>query len=148
MQQDRMDHAEAVVVLKKLYAAKRSGFGAEDCDQSDNLTYGELTPNGMRSLVKAARFTESDVFADLGSGTGKLLVYAALRWLHTLKFSLRVVAYLQGDFLWRRVTPLSARGSGMALQDEPTHALLLLHNRCWLTLKSPPQMQAGVLHRG
>jgi hypothetical protein len=74
-----MDHSQAVHVLRRLYSNKRSGFAHEEENRSDNLTYGELTVTGMRSLLKASNLTNEDVFTDLGSGTGKLLVYVALR---------------------------------------------------------------------
>ena len=72
-------HSQAVDIIKGLYSRKRSGFGAEEGIRDDNLTYGELTFDGMASMVKNVGLTPDDVFVDLGSGTGKLLVYVAIR---------------------------------------------------------------------
>ena len=46
--------------------------GGEDL----TLTYGEITPDGFRTLAQRLRLGASDVFADLGSGHGKAVVQA------------------------------------------------------------------------
>ena len=46
--------------------------------QRGSLTYGELTPAGVRKLLDYLRLTDRDVFYDLGSGTGKVVLQAAM----------------------------------------------------------------------
>ncbi|MBF0312790.1 MAG: hypothetical protein HQK50_16755 [Oligoflexia bacterium] len=43
-----------------------------------NTTYGEITYNGAQKLFQRLNLTEHDVFYDLGSGVGKLVVQAFL----------------------------------------------------------------------
>lgn len=40
--------------------------------------YGELTPVGTRQLIAATRLAADDVFVDLGSGVGKVVLQVAL----------------------------------------------------------------------
>ncbi len=46
--------------------------------QRGSLTYGELTPAGVRKLLDYLQLTERDVFYDLGAGTGKVVMQAAM----------------------------------------------------------------------
>jgi len=48
-------------------------------DHSKNLLTGEVTYDGMENLYAALKLRPDDVFYDLGSGTGKLVLYVALR---------------------------------------------------------------------
>ncbi len=41
--------------------------------------YGELTPAGVTQLIRATRLTPDDVFVDLGSGTGKIVLQIAMQ---------------------------------------------------------------------
>jgi len=41
-------------------------------------TYGELTPRGVQRLLNVLQFKESDVFCDLGSGVGKVVLQVAM----------------------------------------------------------------------
>ena len=43
------------------------------------MTYGEMTWKGMRTLHDALRLLDDDVVYDLGSGVGKFVLYTALR---------------------------------------------------------------------
>lgn len=55
-----------------------------DFDGFEPMTYGEITPNGARTVARALRidslYIAPVVFADLGSGVGKLVVQAYLEW--------------------------------------------------------------------
>lgn len=55
-----------------------------DTDGFEPMTYGEITPNGARTVARALRIDSIHippvVFADLGSGVGKLVVQAYLEW--------------------------------------------------------------------
>mmetsp|Transcript_11557 Transcript_11557/g.24322 ORF Transcript_11557/g.24322 Transcript_11557/m.24322 type:complete len:293 (+) Transcript_11557:138-1016(+) len=75
-------HNTAVNCLQKVYRNVNSGFGndfAADCVDPGNLQYGEVTYTGMEALYTALRLKRGDVFYDLGSGVGKLVLYVALR---------------------------------------------------------------------
>ena len=85
-------HRQAVeAALRQTYRA-RSGFCTDSpAAPSDttlvapkHTTYGEVTPVGARQLASALGLLnstrEAHVFADLGSGTGKLVVQAFLEW--------------------------------------------------------------------
>lgn len=95
-------------------------------------TYGEMLPEGIDQLIKTIKVRKSDVFYDLGSGTGRfcLQVYLtkrikcvgieyvkkrhqdALKFLHALKTHHDTgdkVVFLQGDFFkkpWHDATIL------------------------------------------
>lgn len=75
-------HAAAVTRLMSVYGKSATGFGndfaTEGVDQS-NLQYGEITYAGMEALYPALQLSPGDVFYDLGSGIGKLVLYVALR---------------------------------------------------------------------
>ena len=49
-------------------------------DSGGDQAYGELTIRGMRELQPKLRPRADDVFYDLGSGTGRAVVQAALEW--------------------------------------------------------------------
>lgn len=79
-------HVDAVAYLHEVYDKHGTGFGRdrlyEDCNSTldpNNLQYGEVTLDGMEPLHDALRLKHDDVLYDLGSGTGKLVLYTALR---------------------------------------------------------------------
>lgn len=47
-------------------------------DAGGNPTYGEITFEGLTTLLRDLKLTEKDVFYDLGSGVGKVCVQVAL----------------------------------------------------------------------
>jgi SAM-dependent methyltransferase len=47
-------------------------------DYGENLTYGEVSPESMSQLLTAIQAKPGEVFYDLGAGTGKGVMYAAL----------------------------------------------------------------------
>ena len=49
-------------------------------DSGGHEAYGEITIRGMRELEPRLGPREGDVFYDLGSGTGKAVIQAALEW--------------------------------------------------------------------
>lgn len=61
-----------------------SGFGITDeerkkvNDAGGDATYGEITFDGLATLLKELQLTDKDVFYDLGSGVGKVVVQVAL----------------------------------------------------------------------
>lgn len=72
------------VAVGRFYAGI-SGFGTTGTAPSGRAlryarshTYGELTPAGTRQLIAATRLGEGDVFVDLGSGVGKVVLQIAL----------------------------------------------------------------------
>ena len=70
------------VAINKLYRDV-DGWGATDADNrqfNGNLasTYGELTPLGVQRLLNCLQFNENDVFYDLGSGVGKVVLQVAM----------------------------------------------------------------------
>jgi len=74
-------HSAVVQHLQAIYEPVGSGFGndhSDNVDQSD-MQYGEVTYAGMKSLYDSFQIGQKDVFYDLGSGTGKLVLYVALR---------------------------------------------------------------------
>lgn len=75
-------HSTTVAYLKEAYAKIGTGFGNDHCPsnvEAGNLQYGEVTYAGMEPLYQALRCGPDDVFYDLGSGTGKMVLYVALR---------------------------------------------------------------------
>mmetsp|Transcript_147622 Transcript_147622/g.257467 ORF Transcript_147622/g.257467 Transcript_147622/m.257467 type:complete len:332 (+) Transcript_147622:153-1148(+) len=75
-------HEIVIDYLTAVYSGAGSGFCSEvvprDVDSS-NLHYGEVTYAGMENLYRALRLGRGDVFYDLGSGVGKMVLYVALR---------------------------------------------------------------------
>jgi SAM-dependent methyltransferase len=72
-----------MTLFERLYAAvdgKAISHAArnksEAVDQS--LTYGEIVPDSFRALIDEAKPQPGEVFYDLGSGTGKPVILAAL----------------------------------------------------------------------
>lgn len=78
-------HLVAVKYLNSAYLGGGSGYGGDHtCDSAgnldmNNLGYGEISVSGMEALYSALKIVSGDVFYDLGSGTGKLVLYVALR---------------------------------------------------------------------
>jgi len=79
-------HAVAVAHCCRVYDGSGTGFGSDHlCESSEgridpgNLQYGEVTYAGMEAVYNALNLKQGDVFFDLGSGTGKLVLYVALR---------------------------------------------------------------------
>lgn len=77
-------HGDIVSVLKNIYKDGKTGFGYEtvpdNCQvDSQNMQYGEINYAGMEHLYAALQVVPGDVFYDLGSGTGKLVLYVALK---------------------------------------------------------------------
>ncbi|CAE8670846.1 unnamed protein product [Polarella glacialis] len=78
-------HAAAVKFLKSAYLQGKSGYGGDHvCESANgleatNLGYGEVAVSGMETLYSVLNISAGDVFYDLGSGTGKLPLYVALR---------------------------------------------------------------------
>eukprot|EP00747_Dinoflagellata_sp_TGD_P067488 gnl/TRDRNA2_/TRDRNA2_155294_c0_seq1.p1 gnl/TRDRNA2_/TRDRNA2_155294_c0~~gnl/TRDRNA2_/TRDRNA2_155294_c0_seq1.p1 ORF type:complete len:365 (+),score=42.50 gnl/TRDRNA2_/TRDRNA2_155294_c0_seq1:45-1139(+) len=78
----RNSHDTAVSFLKSAYKDVPTGFGGDFTTEhvdSMNMQYGEVTYAGMESLYGALKLVPGDVFYDLGSGVGKLVLYVALR---------------------------------------------------------------------
>ena len=85
-------HRQAVETALRATYRHRSGFCTDSSAASEaatpvaprHTTYGEVTPVGARQLAGALGLLngtrEAHVFADLGSGTGKLVVQAFLEW--------------------------------------------------------------------
>eukprot|EP00746_Dinoflagellata_sp_MGD_P154630 gnl/MRDRNA2_/MRDRNA2_84939_c0_seq1.p1 gnl/MRDRNA2_/MRDRNA2_84939_c0~~gnl/MRDRNA2_/MRDRNA2_84939_c0_seq1.p1 ORF type:complete len:358 (-),score=32.37 gnl/MRDRNA2_/MRDRNA2_84939_c0_seq1:740-1813(-) len=77
-------HEVVLSYLRTVYQNASRGFGTDHvfpgaCLEAGNLQYGEIMYQGMNMLYQAIPFEEEDVFYDLGSGTGKLTLYIALR---------------------------------------------------------------------
>lgn len=77
-------HENVVAHLTRLYSKSATGFGSDYACCNDaidvcNMQYGEVTYAGMEPLYAALRLKHDDVFYDLGSGVGKLVLYVALR---------------------------------------------------------------------
>jgi hypothetical protein len=53
------------------------GPGGRRLRRGTALVYGELTPTGIDQLAAAAKLTADDVFVDLGSGTGRIVIQIA-----------------------------------------------------------------------
>ena len=78
-----MDLAHAQQIFEQLY----SGFSGYDIARSEKermgrqeaaTTYGEVIPTAFYDVMLAAEPKEGEVFFDLGSGTGKATILAAL----------------------------------------------------------------------
>jgi len=72
------------VAIKRFYDGI-SGFGASGAGPDGRAlrpararVYGELTSVGVRQLIRATRLSADDVFVDLGSGVGKVVLQVAL----------------------------------------------------------------------
>jgi hypothetical protein len=79
-----LPHGEACKKMATWYKNLKDGWSAP-LDQSkkspnllDNTLYGEITYTGMKYLAKEVKFNSLDVFYDLGSGVGKLVIYLYL----------------------------------------------------------------------
>lgn len=71
-------------IIRRCYM-KLSGYGIPRIERefielvhSSAETYGELQYTGVRSLIKHSNIGESDVFYDLGSGIGKVVLQIAI----------------------------------------------------------------------
>jgi len=60
------------------FAADGAGPDGRKLRPSRARVYGELTPVGTRKLIAATRLSADDVFVDLGSGVGKVVLQVAL----------------------------------------------------------------------
>lgn len=77
-----LPHAKTVNFLQNVYEGCATGFGTDHTDdnvEQGNLQYGEITYAGMDPLFNALKLEPDDVFYDLGCGTGKLVLYVAIR---------------------------------------------------------------------
>lgn len=59
------------------YSLSNEGKARIHRDNDPSLTYGECTPAGVGAILAAVNPKPGEVFYDLGSGTGKMLIYAA-----------------------------------------------------------------------
>ena len=59
------------------YSLSALGKIAIDREDDPALTYGECTPETVEQILSLTGAGEGDVLCDLGSGTGKLVIYAA-----------------------------------------------------------------------
>lgn len=59
------------------YSLSAVGKAAIGRDSDPALTYGECTPEAVENILILAGARPGEVFYDLGSGTGKMVVYAA-----------------------------------------------------------------------
>ncbi len=59
------------------YTLSSEGKTRINRDADPALTYGECTPEGVGAMLAAVDPQPGEVMVDLGSGTGKMLVYAA-----------------------------------------------------------------------
>lgn len=80
----RPEVSEKLDTLKSLYDGLRSGFAIPEeekqciSDAEGIKAYGEILPAASLALLEAADLGPRDVFVDLGSGTGKVVILAAL----------------------------------------------------------------------
>lgn len=70
------------------YSLSAAGKAAINRESDPALTYGECTPEAVEHIMAVTDAKPGDVFYDLGSGTGKMVVYAA--FLMALKKSVGV----------------------------------------------------------
>ncbi len=59
------------------YNLSSIGKAAIGREADPSLTYGEVTPEAVAHILAVTGAKEGEVFYDLGSGTGKMVVYAA-----------------------------------------------------------------------
>ncbi|NOS67709.1 MAG: SAM-dependent methyltransferase [Candidatus Peribacteraceae bacterium] len=59
------------------YSLSASGKAAIDREADPALTYGECTPEAVEHILSITGAKPGEVFYDLGSGTGKMVVFAA-----------------------------------------------------------------------
>lgn len=118
-------HSSAVAHLKEAYKTIGTGFGNDHCPSNvevGNLQYGEVTYAGMEPLYEALRCGPDDVFYDLGSGTGKMVLYVALRGEAANSVGLEVgerrhrLAQMAGDCITRKV---EGNDEGQSPSEEP-----------------------------
>eukprot|EP00930_Biecheleria_cincta_P048592 TRINITY_DN33880_c0_g1_i1.p1 TRINITY_DN33880_c0_g1~~TRINITY_DN33880_c0_g1_i1.p1 ORF type:complete len:287 (-),score=39.70 TRINITY_DN33880_c0_g1_i1:52-912(-) len=80
----RPDVSEKLDTLQSVYDGLRSGYAIPEeekqciSDAEGIKAYGEILPAASLALLMAADLRPKDVFVDLGSGTGKVVVLAAL----------------------------------------------------------------------
>lgn len=80
----RPDLTEKLDTLKSLYDGLRHGYSIPEeerqciSDAEGIQAYGEILPAASLALLIAADLGPADVFVDLGSGTGKVVILAAL----------------------------------------------------------------------
>jgi hypothetical protein len=71
-------------IIRALYRGEDDGYGISKdekkaiSESGGNATYGELTPRGFSKLLRKLDPKPSDVFYDLGSGTGKVVLQMAM----------------------------------------------------------------------
>lgn len=80
-QRNTNSHQNVLSYIKFIYNGFATGFATDHAPGLDvgNLQYGEVTNEGMESLHSSLQLNDRDVFYDLGSGVGKLVLYFALR---------------------------------------------------------------------
>jgi hypothetical protein len=84
MSTTRRDPDDARAVLRRIYRDEH-GYELDEADEarvlatSSSPTYGEIMPTAIDRLVEHLRMGEDDVFYDLGSGVGKVVLQVALR---------------------------------------------------------------------
>lgn len=78
------DTQSKLQMFQSIYKGVKTGFGISE-EEKDVVnsaggsdTYGELEPLATLQLLEALQLDKEDVFVDLGCGTGKILVLAAL----------------------------------------------------------------------
>jgi hypothetical protein len=75
---------ESKKIIDTIYADLHKGFSLsvkkqkEFIQNPEDATYGEITHQGAEDLFKYLQLREDDVFYDLGSGVGKLIVQSYL----------------------------------------------------------------------
>jgi precorrin-6B methylase 2 len=80
----RKNHYQHVHVIYKTLYQHINGFALSKQDRQKNytdsyeMTYGEITFYSLATLLKQINIPEHGVFYDLGSGTGKAVIIAAL----------------------------------------------------------------------
>jgi predicted RNA methylase len=78
-----MDFEHALHIFNSLYSPingyKLSAIGKTEVKHNKKeLTYGEVSPEAFYTILKSLPFKSNGVFYDLGSGTGKAVILAAL----------------------------------------------------------------------
>jgi SAM-dependent methyltransferase len=78
-----VDTAQAVALFDELYAGSNAhavavSYVRSQTRPSFGLTYGEIVPASFDAFLRHANPRKGEVFYDLGSGSGKAVIYAAL----------------------------------------------------------------------
>ena len=60
------------------YSLSSAGRARLQRESDPALTYGEVTPESVQAMLEAVGTRPGEVFYDLGSGTGKAVIFAAL----------------------------------------------------------------------